>query len=268
MLSEHLNRKSFRIIEKETGIQKKTICSLTASVTAELIDSNELTKLMRPQNYYEIILIDGKHVSVKGKDLVEISFIDYLTHDIPVHITAFSENMADLEEGFRLLKEIGYPLIVVVCDESMGEIASVAKKIFPEAIIQHCLTHYTRNVDRVFVVNQAKRSIKALERQLREMGDSFSLHTHHHDIEKARNIVNEIAQLEFEYGYLIQVQGYFQDIFWKAKNEDDINLLEDELNKTIARMNLDRYQHAERIKKRYLDYYEKRERLRLCHKIT
>jgi len=216
---------------------------------------------MSPQNYSGIILIDGKHVSVKEKHLVEICFIDYLTHDIPVHITAFSENMEDIETGFRLLKEMKYPLIVVVCDESMGEIATVAKKIFPGVIIQHCLTHYSRNVERTFVLNRAKISIKALERQLREMGDSFLFQTHHHDVEKARNIVNEIAQLEYEYDYLIRVNGYFQEIFWKAKNEDDINRLEDELNEAIAMMNLYQYPHAERIKKRYLDYYEKRDRL-------
>lgn len=260
-LKEHLDRKSFRTIEKNTGISKKTICSLTASVTEKLINSNELTKLLRPQNYCGIILVDGKHILVKKRNLVEISFIDYLTHDIPVHITAYSENMDDLEVGFRLLKEMGYPLIVVICDESMGEIAAVAKKLFPDVIIQHCLTHYCRNVDRVFAVNQAKRSIKALERQLRKMDNSFLLPTHHHDIEKARNIVNEIAQLEFEYSALIQVQGCFQDIFWKAKGGDDINRLEDELNETIARINLDQYPYAERIRKRYLDYYEKRNRL-------
>lgn len=261
MLREHLNRKSFRIIERETGVQKKTICSATASVTEELIDSNELTKLMRPQNYCGIILVDGKHVMVKEKNLVEISFIDYLTHDVPVHISAFSENMHDLEEGFLFLREIEYPLVAVVCDESMGEIATVAKGIFPKAIIQHCLTHYTRNIDRVFAFKQATRSIKALERQLREMDDSFLISTHHYDIEKARNIVNEIAQLEFEYGYLMEVHKYFQEIFWDTKNEHDLHSLEDELNEAIARMNLEKYPHAEKIRKRYLDYYEKRERL-------
>lgn len=198
---------------------------------------------------------------VKEKNLVEISFIDYLTHDIPVHVTAFSENMHDLGEGFLLLKEMEYPLAAVVCDESMGEIATVAKHIFPKTVIQHCLTHYSRNVDRVFAFKQAARSIKALERQLREMGDSFLIRTHPYDIEKTRNIVNEIARLEFEYGYLIQVHKYFQEIFWKAKDEQDLNRLEDELNEAIARMDLDHYPHTEKIRKRYLDYYEKRERL-------
>lgn len=261
LLKEHLDRKSFRIIENNTGISKKTICSLTASVTENLINSNELTKLLRPQNYCGIILVDGKHVLVKERNLVEISFIDYLTHDIPVHITAYSENMVDLEAGFRLLEDVGYPLIAVICDESMGEIAAVAQKLFPDVIIQHCLTHYSRNVDRVFAVNQAKRSIQALEGQLRKMNNSFLIKTHFHDIEKARNIVNEIARLEFDYGPLIKVQGCFQDIFWKAKNEDDINRFEDELNETIAGINLDQYPYAERIRKRYLDYYEKRDRL-------
>jgi len=156
---------------------------------------------------------------------------------------------------------MNYPLAAVVCDESMGEIAEVSKRIFPNAIIQHCLTHYTRNIDRIFAFGKAARSMKALERQLHGMGDSFLIHTHPCDIEKARTIVNEIAQLEFEYGYLIDVHKYFQDIFWKSKDEQDVSRLEDSLNEAIGRMNLDRYPHAEKIKKRYLDYYEKRERL-------
>ena len=53
--------------------------------------------------------------------LVAISFVDYLTHDIPLHIIANSENTFDLEQAFHQLKEMGYPLKVIVCDEKMIE---------------------------------------------------------------------------------------------------------------------------------------------------
>jgi transposase-like protein len=216
---------------------------------------------MQPQNYCGIIMVDGKYISVKRKKLVEIAFIDYLTHDIPVHIDAISENMIDIEKGFQILKETGYPLIAVVCDESMGEIAKVAKKVFPQVKIQLCLTHYSRNVDRVFKVNFVRKKIKSLEKKLKKIGNSILTPTHHSGIEKARQAVNEIADLEFEYGYLIEVQRIFRKIFWSIKTKEERDELEDMLNMTIARMNLDRYPHASRIKKRYLDYYEKREEL-------
>jgi len=56
--------------------------------TEKLIHSNELTKLLKPQNYCGILLIDGKYVPVKkleGKDIhlrpvaeaVRASLIEY-----------------------------------------------------------------------------------------------------------------------------------------------------------------------------------------------
>jgi hypothetical protein len=249
------------MIATETGISKKTSCAVVAQETEKLIHSNELTRLMKPQNYCGILLVDGKWIKVKERTLVLISFVDYLTHDIPAYVIAYSENMYDIEEGFKFLKSIGYELKVIVADESMGEIVHVAKKVFPDVIIQLCLTHYTKAQDRTFVVNQAKRRIKSLERKLQNLGNSFFIRTHHHDIEKARKITNEIADLEHEFGYMISVQKFFQEIFWSVKTEQELSDAEDRMNEFIGRMNLDRYPHAEKIQKRYLNYYEKRELL-------
>jgi len=280
-LKDHLNRNSYRILEIEAEISRKTICSLTTRVTGELIHSNELTKIMQPQNYCGILLIDGKFVPVRdtkkaefgflpksakrrGKTkggLVIISYIDYLTHDIPIYEISLSENMYDIEAGFRKLKEIGYPLRVVVCDESMGETAQVAKKIFPNVFIQTCLTHYGRAIDRTFKAKAAKRSIKALENRLKKMNGNFLISTCHYARAQAISIVNRISELEFEYGYLIKIEEIFQDIFWKAKDLEELNYYENELNVAIGQMDLKRYPYEKRIKDRYLDYYEKREQI-------
>jgi len=234
---------------------------------------------MEPQGYSGIILTDGKYVPVKevegkpvglvpkswkrkgktSKGLVILPFMDYLTHDIPVYEVALSENMFDLEQGFQKLKDLGYDLKVIVCDESMGQIVEVAKKVFPKVIIQICLTHYSRNIDKEFKVNSVSRTIKKLKKQLDHLGDSIMIPTHHHDIEKARTIVNEIADLEYEYGYLITVQRSFQKIFWKVKTNEELSEAEDELNEAIGHMNLTTYPHANALRKRYLDYYEKRD---------
>lgn len=93
LFEAHLNRNSYRQLERDTGVSKKTICSLTNDLAAKLIDSNELTAILRPQNYCGTLLTDGKYLKVKyteeaGKELVVIPFIDYLTHDIPVCIVA------------------------------------------------------------------------------------------------------------------------------------------------------------------------------------
>lgn len=230
--------------------------------------------MLKPQDYCGIILIDGKYTSVKNfeddvgcyfkkrrgnikKCLVIIPFMDYLTHDIPVYQIAKSENMFDIEEGFKKLKELGYPLKVVVCDESMGEIIQVAKKVFPDVIVQICLTHYSRNIQKTFKIDSVKRTIKKLNKQLKKFGDLIP--THKYKLERARKIVNEIADLEFRYKYLIDIEEIFKNIFWEAKTIKELNELEEELNQYIGSINLKNYEYAKEIKARYNDYYDKRE---------
>lgn len=240
---------------------------------------------MQPQDYCGILLIDGKYVPVneleketlemryKGllpksskhhkvkKGLVLLPFMDYLTHDVVIHVMASSENMYELRKGFKKLKELNYDLKILVCDESMGEIAAVAKEFYPDVIIQLCLKHYSANIDRVFKVNGAKRSIKSLQKKLDKLNDSFLISTYHYARQSALTLVNQIAELEYEYHPLIRIQQIFQSIFREAETQEEIDRLEDELNAFIATIDLDTCKYADRIRKRYSDYYEKRDQL-------
>jgi len=269
-------------LEDDYGISAKTICSLTNTVTKRLIHSNELTRLLKPRSYSGVMLVDGKYVPVKYPDkekikglvprsakrkgktkkgLVVLPFMDYETHDIPIYIIAISENQFEVREGFRQLKEMGYPLRVLVCDESMAEIAKTSKEFYPDVIIQTCLKHYSANVDKEFKVNGVKRTMKAIEKKLEKIGDSIFIPTHHYNIEKARKLTNQLADLEFEYGYLIKVQQIFNEIFWKVETIEQLGEAEDRLNIVISQINLDTYPHAEKIIKRYKDYYDKQEQI-------
>lgn len=288
MLKEHLGGKSYRTLEDDYEINSKTTCSLTNTVTKQLIHSKELTKLMNPLNYCGVMLIDGKYVPVKhtnkekikglipcskkrrGKTktgLTVLPFMYYETHDIPVYIIAHSENMFEIREGFRQLKEMNYPLKILVCDESMGEIAKVAKEFYPDVVIQTCLIHYIRNIDKEFKVNEVRRRMNAIKRKLENIGDSILIPTRRYDIEKARKLTNQLADLEFEYGYLIKVQEIFQEVFCSVKTKEELSEVEDRLNIVISHINLDTYPHANKIRKRYLDYYSKRHQIitSSCH---
>jgi len=268
-------------LEDQESVSKKTLYLKVNRVCQELIDSNELTRILKPQNYSGILLIDGKYVPVKkveGKEpgliprskkrrgktkkgLVVIPFLDYGTHDIPVFITAFSENSYEIEQGFQMLKTIGYPLKAIVCDESMGQVAQVAKKVFPDVVVQLCLTHYTRAFERTFKVNGPRRSLAALERKLAYLGESFFYSSRHYDQKRAVRLTNRIAALESEYGYLLEIQEIFSNIFWKAKTIEEVEQLEDMLNVTIASMRLQDYPHRKKIIDRYQDYYKKRDQV-------
>lgn len=280
LLKNHLNRNSYRILEDEKGISKKTACARVNQAAEELINSNELTKLVNPQNYCGILLIDGKYVPVKEtseekvpgfvprsvkrrgrtkKGLVAVVCIDYLTHDIPVFEVFLSENSFDMRQIFLKLKEINYPLRVVVCDETMGQIAQVAREVFPDVIIQICLTHYSKTIERTFVAENAKRTYCSLQKQLNSLGESFLISTHHYDREKAMRLTNQMADLEFQYGYLWQLQELFHELFWYVRGEQELVEWENDFNETIGLMNLKNYPYSKKIKDRYLDYYAKRE---------
>lgn len=64
-LGNHLNRFSYRLLEDQEGISKKSLYVRINRICQELIDSNELTRILQPQNYSGILLIDGKYVPVK-----------------------------------------------------------------------------------------------------------------------------------------------------------------------------------------------------------
>lgn len=279
-MRNHLNRNSYRILGDDEGISKNTACIAVNKATEELIHSNDLTRLFKPQNYSGILLIDGKYIPVKetGEDkesgfvprsakrrgktkkgLVVIACIDYLTHDIPIYDVCLSENSFDMKRIFLELKNINYPLRVVVCDETMGQIAQVAREVFPDVIVQICLTHYSKTIERTFVANNAKRTYRSLQKQLSLLGESFFISTHKYDREKAVRLTNRMADLEFQYGYLWEVQELFHDLFWQAQSEKELAEAEDELNIRIASMDLEHYPYGKIVKDRYLDYYSKRE---------
>jgi hypothetical protein len=280
LLKDHLQRSSYRILESKTGVAKKTACKRVNAMAGELIHSNDLSVLLNLQNFSGIITLDGKYGPVKEleeqikrlgliprsgkrrgktkKGLVTLPFMDYYTHDIPIFIIALSENSWDIEVGFHLLKAIGYPLRGIVCDESMGLIAQVARKVFPEVVIQFCLTHYSKCIDRCFQAKGAKRSYRALERRLKSLEDSFLISTRHHDRGEAVRLTNEMAKLEFEYGYLWRVEDLFAELFWSAKTVEEINQWEDLFNEIVEAVPKN-YPYRNRIKDRYNDYYEKRD---------
>ena len=240
---------------------------------------------MEPQNYSGVMLLDGKTLPVKlleeetlemrhkagglipnskkrqkvRKSLTLIPFMDYEAHDIPVYIIASSENGYELEKGFLTLKEIGYNLKVLVCDESMAKTATVARKVYPEVIIQTCLIHYSKAMERELKINGVKRTMNALQKKLDVMGDDLLIPTHHYARKKAMEITNELADLEYEYTYLIQFHSAIQEIFWGVKDEKELTQKEDQMNELISWMDLNHYPHANKIRRRYHDYYKKRD---------
>jgi hypothetical protein len=94
-----------------------------------------------------ILNIDGKYIKIKGylKKIPFVYSLDFLTHDLPVGVLAPAESYQVFLRLFRLLKTIRYPLKVVVCDDSSA-LKLALSRVYPEARVQLCHTHYFENL--------------------------------------------------------------------------------------------------------------------------
>ena len=112
--------------------------------------NNEVTlSYCNPKRFCGFLVVDGKFVAVKGYDrkIPFIYGIDYLTHDIPICLLAPSENYSALLQYFTKLKNTGYDLQALICDDNES-IRMAAKQIYPGVIVQLCHVHYLENVRR------------------------------------------------------------------------------------------------------------------------
>ena len=168
-----------------------------------------------PSKWSGILNLDGKYVkvlSIKPPNKKAIPFlygIDFLSHDIPLGLLASAENEAAFLQFFRELKEIGYPLRVIVSDSVLA-LKPALLKVFPEAKIQLCHTHYFENIRRALKVrtdptyrhffNSVMKHIFRLPRNHEErmIGFAHVYHTHAKGNLLLEAILEDIATHEEE----------------------------------------------------------------------
>lgn len=97
--------------------------------------------------YWGVLVVDGKYIAVKGfeKKIPFIWGIDYGTHDIPICMLAPSENYLAMKNFFTKLKNTGYKLRGVVCDDNEA-IKMAAQYVYPNTLVQGCQFHILENI--------------------------------------------------------------------------------------------------------------------------
>lgn len=176
---ESLERGSMRILGRRFGKNKSTIMKIIHDVTASVKDSLWIAKKFRP-NWSGILVLDGKHVRtfdpfavelkrsgpanatkahVRAKPVsadelwrmhrsVWICGIDSATGDLPHYELAEEESKIDLVLYCRKLKEIGYPLRVLVVDGN-DDFVSSAEHVFGKTfLVQRCTRHFVEGLRR------------------------------------------------------------------------------------------------------------------------
>lgn len=99
------------------------------------------------QYTFGILIIDGKYIKVKGfkQKIPWIYAIDYVTHDILFGLVATAEDISAFELFFKIVKELQYPLQIVVADDR-SSLPIGLKRVFPNIPIQLCQNHYIENI--------------------------------------------------------------------------------------------------------------------------
>ena len=163
LVKESLERASVRILSRRHGHGKKQIMATIHQVTSEVKDSVWIANHF-PLRWSGVLVVDGKYVKsydrltkqLKGKwsdkilqamnRKVWICGIDYETGDLPHYQLAEEESKIELVMYFKTLKEIGYPLRVLVCDGNV-DIPSAARHVFgDEIIVQLCTRHFVEGL--------------------------------------------------------------------------------------------------------------------------
>lgn len=104
-------------------------------------------KYSDPKKFSGILVFDGKYLSVKGyeKGIVLLWGADFLTHDIPHHLLAPSENYSACLAYFSQLNDLSYDLKIVVCDDN-DAIKMAVRCVYPGIKVQTCQKHFLENM--------------------------------------------------------------------------------------------------------------------------
>jgi hypothetical protein len=159
ILSSHIKGTSLRTLATNIG---KGIGGTYRQFVKELKalpHNNEVTECYcNWKRFGGALVVDGKYVAVKGYD-GKIPFIygmDYVTHDIPICMLASSENFEAMVRFFTKLRNVGYPLRSVTCDEN-DAIRMAAGYVFPGVITQICHVHFLENIRRTLRVRSEEQ---------------------------------------------------------------------------------------------------------------
>lgn len=256
--ADHLDRASYRMLSLKYGIGRNKICELVNNELNNLPASWELTvRLVNPLNYSGYLIVDGKYIPIKeqtninwpeeiiplrgkrnkiprskkrqsvrhGKTL--IWGLDYLSHDIPHLELGDGENCFVIGSYFKKLKEMGYPLISLTVDDK-EEITRVAKRYYPEAIIQLCTRHYACKIGRELSTGAIKIRIKSLEKRIDNLfveNSSCIPISRPWSQKTVVSLINQLLGLQFKYELVLD----FEKIILATINAKDYKTAEYEI---------------------------------------
>ena len=141
---------SIRTLAHKNGLSLAGIYKRLTKELLSLPHNNQVTMQYCNKNKFcGVLLVDGKYVKVKDykKKIPFIYGIDYETHDIPICVLRPSENHIALKDFFMKVRNTGYKLRGIVCDDNEATKGAL-KLVYQKALVQLCHTHFLENIRR------------------------------------------------------------------------------------------------------------------------
>lgn len=137
-----------RKLGNQLNLSKSTIQRILLKTLKRVPNSNHISEIVC-KNFCHVLLVDGKYLHVKGyeKKIPLLWGIDYESHDPLIHELAPSENYQSYLNFFRQVKNLNYPLDVLICDENES-LMLAAMYHYPKVKIQLCLNHIKEGIRR------------------------------------------------------------------------------------------------------------------------
>lgn len=241
VLTDHMDRASYRMLSRKHGLSRTGLCRIVNNELKCLPTNHELTeKLTAKLKYSGRLVVDGKFIPIKEKTSLNlppeiISWVgkrnkiprskkrqnirhgktmiwgcDYLSHDIPHQELGDGENGFALDDYFRKLKELKYPLTSLTVDDK-EEIPRAARRHYPRVIVQLCIRHYGRKIGRELGTGLIRIRIKALEKRLDKLfpsdqNNEYIPTSRPWSQKTAIHLVNEILDLSFRYELILDFE--------------------------------------------------------------
>jgi transposase-like protein len=142
----HIDGIPFRKLGNEHGLSGKQMYLRVFNELEALPDCFELTRDFC-QYSSGVLIIDGKYIKVRGyKERIPfIYLIDYETHDTLFGYLARAESEEAFLAIFRRLKQLNYPLQIVVSDDR-STLPVALRNVYPDIPHQLCQNHYLENI--------------------------------------------------------------------------------------------------------------------------
>lgn len=148
LLKDYLDGLPLRKIADQVKLSPPTIYRRCLSGLKFLPRNLEVTrKSVDLSSYSGYLVFDGKYLAVKGypEKIVLLWGADFLSHDLPHYLLAPSENYQACLSYFSSLKELGYSLRLLICDDN-DAIKMAVRYIYPNVSVQTCQNHFLENV--------------------------------------------------------------------------------------------------------------------------